>query len=245
MEKVGFSVVGVQKSGTSALAKFMSTHPEIRLTVNKEGHFFDHNDYFTQGCPDYSSYHAMYESADEALYGDVTPSYIYLPYVPARMYQYNPSFKLIVLLRNPLDRAYSQWNMQRQRGIDTRSFIDAVRGEDEVLRPGMSVDSKRFAYVDRGYYTEQLRRLYHYFAPEQVMVLKQEALLEEHDSVLKTLFQFLGVNDEIIVPASVVHSREYVCDMDVDAKEYLLYLYEYEIKQLERMLGWDCSNWLL
>ena len=246
MQKVSFSLVGAQKCGTTGLATFLNMHPSIALTRKQEAHYFDNENYFAGSRPDYTVYHNMYDETDkQCIFGDVSPSYMYLPGIAKRMWEYNPAFKLIVLLRNPIHRAHSQWNMQRERGIEKRTFYDAIINEGKTLRENLPDDYKKFAYVDRGFYSEQLRRLFKYFPTEQVQFYKQEELLEQHDVTLRSIFEYLDVDSELVFPQMIVHKREYEESIDTASKEYLLGLYEYEIRQLERMLEWNCDSWFI
>ncbi|MDH5573076.1 MAG: sulfotransferase, partial [Gammaproteobacteria bacterium] len=240
MDKVSFSIVGAQKSGTTALAHFIGAHPDILLTHNKEGHFFDNDQYFIEHEIDYSIYHQMFDAESEArYYGDVTPSYMYWHDAPRRMWQYNPDFKIIVLLRNPVERAYSHWNMQRERGIEKRPFIEAIKQEQETLKQTLPQQNKPFSYVDRGFYAEQLRRLFKFFPVNQVLVVKQDDLLNQHGKTLKSILEFIGLEDSEVIKPCIVHRHDYVSALDSTSRDYLMHMYEFEIRQLERMLNWN------
>lgn len=108
----------------------------------------------------------------------------------------------------------------------------------------MPFQHRVYSYVDRGFYSEQLRRLWTYFPREQVMVLRTEELRKSPIDLLKKVWMFLGLNPQENILPREVHSRSYSSPMEEKEKEYLANLYEYEIKNLERILGWDCSEWL-
>ncbi len=133
--KVGFLICGTQKGGTTALDAYLREHPEVCMANAKEVHFFNDGPRFSGGDPDYSPYHAYFspEPAHKVI-GEATPIYMYWETAPRRIWEYNPNMKLIVLLRNPIARAFSHWNMETRRSSETLSFIDAIKNEDERCR---------------------------------------------------------------------------------------------------------------
>ena len=175
---VGFVVAGTQKGGTTALATFLLEHPEIALSTAKEPHFFDTEENFPGPAVDYAPYHAMYApQPGQHLLGDRTPIYMYWKPAPSRIAAYNPAMKWIMLLRNPVTRAYSQWNMEVKQGRETLPFELAVRTEDERCRATLPLQHRRWSYVDRGRYSVQLARIAQHFPAAQILVLKSEELL--------------------------------------------------------------------
>jgi hypothetical protein len=243
--KVNFIICGAQKSGTSALDAYLREHPEICMANGKELHFFDTESNFLNVKPDYSIYHSAFSSKpSHKMLGEATPIYMYWYDAPKRIWQYNPKMKLIVVLRNPIDRAYSHWNMQRSRNIENLSFWDALHIERARCREELPYQHRSYSYIDRGFYLEQLRRLWFYFPEEQILILRNEHLKNQPIDVLQDVCRFLQVTPFQKIETKDVHSRPYALPMSDAEKEYLLSLYEFEIRGLERALGWDCSNWL-
>ncbi|RYG21799.1 MAG: sulfotransferase, partial [Burkholderiales bacterium] len=106
---VNFIVVGVQKAGTTALFDYLGDSPAVALSKVKEVHFFD-DETVDWAKPDYGPYHAQFETADPiALRGEATPIYLYWPHSLERIAAYNPDIRLIVMLRDPVERAWSHW----------------------------------------------------------------------------------------------------------------------------------------
>lgn len=244
-KKVDFLVCGAQKAGTSALASYLEEHPEICMADAKELHFFDNEEIFSRRTPNYNIYHSAFKpGALHKLLGEATPIYMYWYTAPRRMWEYNPDLKLIVILRDPITRAYSHWNMQRSRGIEKLSFWEAIQKEKERCREALPYQHRLYSYIDRGFYSEQLRRLWTYFPPEQVLVLRTEHLRSSPMDLLKNVWTFLGLSHYDKIAQRQVHSRPYISPMGKREKEYLINLYEYEVRNLERLLGWDCSAWL-
>jgi hypothetical protein len=244
--KVGFLGVGAQKAGTSALDAYLRTHPGLCLARVKELHLFDDDEnFFKRALGGYADYHRQFAPTSAAqILGEITPAYMYWNEAPRRIWEYNPAMKLIAVLRNPITRAYSQWNMERDRGIDPLPFWDALQAERARLRGALPYQDRRFSYVDRGFYTGQLRRLWLFFPPEQVLVLRYEELLREPDRALPKVFDFLGVERLPPIPPQEAHVRPYAGQMSLREWEFLRDIFEFEIRALERMLQWDCAAWL-
>ena len=115
LPKVNFMIVGVQKSGTTALSEFCSEHPEICMAKPKEPHLFDAEEFDEAGLDDnYSKFFDHFKG--EAILGEATPIYMFLPEIAKRLHTYNPDLKLLVILRDPVDRAISQYSMSQSRG---------------------------------------------------------------------------------------------------------------------------------
>src|SRR5438132_1074466 len=132
VEKLDFLVLGAQKSGTTALNYYLRRHPRIALPVKKELHFFDNDELFAGGNVSYEPLYEMFRPARPgSIAGENTPIYLYWRPALPRIRDYNPAMKFIVILRNPIERAFSQWNMQRTRGIEPFDFKAAVR---EILQ---------------------------------------------------------------------------------------------------------------
>jgi hypothetical protein len=253
LDKVSFIVAGAQKGGTTALDHYLREHPELCLPrqvmvagrLSGEVHFFDSDKYFTVEPVDYSPYHASFEPRpSQRLIGEVTPSYMYWPTAAERIARYNPAMKLIVVLRNPITRAFSQWNMSRQNRREPLPFMEALQAEPERRRNLPPKRAKRFSYTERGFYVGQLQRLWQHFPVEQTRVFKSEELLGQPADVLTRIAHFLGIAPFPPLAEKTVHARDYDTPMSVDEKRYLIGVYEQEIHELERLLGWDCSAWL-
>jgi hypothetical protein len=243
---VDFVIPGAQKSGTTALELYLSQHPEVCVPRRvKELHFFDRDRNFETEPIDYARYHAFFDPRPgQRLLGEATPDYLYWPSAPERMATYNPALKLIVVLRNPVTRAFSHWNMQRSVGRDPLPFFDALRAEAERMRSMPPQRAMRFAYAGRGLYAQQLERLWRHFPREQTLVFKSEELLERPATVLARSAEFLGIAPFSPVVPRMVHSYRYERTMSDEERRHLVAFFEPEIRELERVLGWDCSAWL-
>ncbi len=242
---VDFLVVGTQKGGTTALTRFLRQHPSVFVAGDKEVHFFDNDGHFQPGPVDYAAYHAKFSPGPGARrIGEATPSYMYWQEAPRRIWEYNPGMKLIALLRNPIERAYSQWNMTRRRGEETLPFFEAIRFEAARSREALPEQHRFFSYVDRGFYVEQLRRMWRYFPREQTLILRSDDLRADPVAVLARVCAFLEIEAPGPLRARRTATAVYEEPMDPEARNWLRDVFEFEIRNLERILGWDCAAWL-
>jgi hypothetical protein len=241
--RLDFILAGAQKSGTTALHYFLAKHPNITMGDQQEIHFFDDEAMFVAQV-DYEQLHKHYPLLlPSTIAGDCTPSYIYHEPASERIRNYNPKIKLLILLRNPVERAFAHWNMQRFKGREPLDFFDAVREEKTRIAGAPADQARRFAYVDRGFYAGQLIRLFKFFPREQVKVVKFEEFRENQPDTLTSVFSFLGCpplrrirnKDRNIVP--------YQRAMNWEERVFLYNLFAEDIAKLERMLGWNCSDW--
>ena len=194
-EQVAFIVAGAQKAGTTALFDYLSEEPGVACSRVKEVHFFDDE---TQDwrAPDYGAYHANFEAPDGRLRGEATPIYLYWPASLERIAAYNPAMKLIVLLRDPVERAWSHWKMEYARGVETRPFAWCIRdGRRRLFDAEPWGHHREFSYVERGFYGEQMERLYGLFPREQVLVLRAEDLSGQPAETLGRIRSYLGLPD--------------------------------------------------
>ncbi len=245
-QKVNFLICGTQKGGTTALDTYLRNHPEICMASHKEVHFFDREKYFLYDKPDYSQYISSFKpGSDHIILGETTPIYMDWYTAPRRIWEYNPDMKLIILLRNPIDRAFSHWNMQRERGFDTLPFLEAIQEEEKRRRLSLPWQNRRHSYLDRGFYSEQIKRLLAFFPKEQMLIMKSEELRDGPQWMLNKICQFIGVSRMENVEDLNRHTRSYNSSMNPKEFLYLKQVYTLEIKNIEQITGWDCQDWLV
>jgi hypothetical protein len=242
---VNFVIGGVQKGGTTALDAYLRAHPQICMADCKATHFFDGEQRFAAGPVDYRPLHAQFQpSPAQRTLGEATAIYTYWLTAPRRIWDYNPAMKWIVLLRNPIERAYSHWNMEHGRSTDTVPLLEALNNEGARCREALPLQHRVYSYIDRGHYLEQLHRLWTFFPREQTLILKNEELRLKPEAALARVCDFLQVDRLPQVRPNEVHSRPYAEPLPGAAWEFLHGVFEFEIRALERLLNWDCSAWL-
>ncbi|HYQ85219.1 MAG TPA: sulfotransferase, partial [Rubrobacter sp.] len=188
-----FVVLGTQKGGTSFFYRLLTEHPLVRGAAVKELHFFDKK--FAEGVGWYRRCFSEGERVDgqRTITGEASPSYLFDPRVPERMALTVPEARLIALLRNPVDRAYSHYQMEVRRGREVRSFEVATEEEVTSIEVGENAVDVRYAYLTRGLYAEQLERFSSFANRDRLLVVKSENLFTRRLEVLKRVSTFLGL----------------------------------------------------
>jgi len=187
-----FLIGGAQKAGTTSLHALLDENAQVFLPKQpQEIHFFDIDQYFSRGVHWYAKFFQQ-AAADHLAVGQTCPTYLYEADVPERIAKVLPDVRLIFLLRNPVDRAYSHYWHSVKYGFENLSFEQAVDCEEERLARN---PRKRFnlSYLDRGRYARQLERYLQCFSREQILLLLTEDLEMEPSRVLDRCFSFLGV----------------------------------------------------
>lgn len=188
---------GVQKSGTTSLHYFLSKHSDIFIPkIPEELHFFDIDENYSKGLDWYMACFSQWQG--EPIIAQTSPLYIYQPQVPARIQAFNPEAKFIFILRNPVDRAYSHyWNSIRY-GYEHLSFEKALDQEKERINKNSDF-RRKYSYVDRGKYTEQLLRFYDFFPRENILILLFDQLKKSYIDIGNICGQFLGIDSNKFV----------------------------------------------
>lgn len=194
-----FLIVGVQKGGTTSLYNYLIQHPHIAPASEKEVHFFDLN--FHRGLDWYHAQFPRVADGKNLLTGEASPYYIFHPRVPPLIHQHFPQVKLIVLLRNPVERAISHYYYYVKIGFEKRSLEDAIAtetellaGETELLAASPNYYSfyhRHYTYLARGRYLEQLQTWWQYFPQEQLLILKSEDFYTQPAATFNTVLDFL------------------------------------------------------
>ncbi len=206
--KLDFMVVGAQKCGTSALWEYLGAHPQVGMSLPKEAQLFSGPEYSSNWSPqEIDRRYAPWfrHCLDTEVRGEVTPIYLFFPEVAAQLKRYNPELKLVVLLRDPVERAISNYYMQRARGKEKAPLWLALLAEPWRLRrcanPREWGSATRVcSYRTRGLYSLQLRNLQWHFPRQQVLIVRSRDLAQDHQAVLRRVFNFLGVAENVEIP---------------------------------------------
>jgi hypothetical protein len=239
-DRVAFIVAGVQKGGTTALFDYLGEAPELSLSRVKEVHFFDDE---TQDWarPDYAAYHGNFAPFDGRPRGEATPIYLYWPQSLERMAAYNPAMKLIVMLRDPVERAWSHWKMEYARGVETRPFAWCIReGRQRLFDAEPWGFHREISYVERGFYGEQMARIYDLFPRDQVLVLRSDDLRREPGAILSRVRRFLGLEEAAAPTARDVHvgrEMDYGSELNSAEVDYLRSVYARDMARLADLTG--------
>ena len=218
-----FIVIGAQRAGTTSLFYHLRLHPDVRRPLSRDGsvfwpkelHFFD--EHYERGLDWYRRFFPLAAARKVArlrgrdlVAGEATPYYLFHPAVPERVAASLPNVRLIALLRDPIERAYSHYQLMRRTGREKLSFADAVAAEERRLTNwGLTEDEdvktasgdrvhhhhRHRAYLSRGLYAEQLERWYEHFPREQLMVIRTEDFASRPAEIYADVLRFLGLRE--------------------------------------------------
>ena len=235
-----FLVIGVQKAGTTALYAYLRQHPELYLPEVKEAHYFD-DESRDWGGPDHADYERLFlNGAAAAARGEVTPIYIYWPRCLERIRAYNPAMRLVLLLRDPVERAWSHWRMERSRGAETADFSWCIReGRARLAASEPAGFHREYSYVERGFYGRQIQRLYSLFPRDQVLILRSDDLDADPTGTVGRVSAFLGVGAPPPLAPQRVHVGQEVKGARLAAADadYLRALYADDDRLLTELTG--------
>jgi hypothetical protein len=206
-------VIGAQRSGTSSLYRYLGRHPGVAPSFRKEVEFFSR--YYARGVPWYRA-HFELEAGRPRLRFEATPDYLFHPLAPARAATVVPEARLIVLLRDPVARAWSHYQHMVDLGYETLPFEAALGAEEERCAADLAAldadpdhDAKallRYSYVSRGRYAEQLDRWLSSFARDRVLVIRSEDFFRDTITAYARILEFLEL-DPWAPPAFTNESR--------------------------------------
>lgn len=237
MALVDFIIAGVQKAGTTALFDHLGDVPGIALSTTKEVHFFD-DETVDWTRPDYGAYHAHFAPAAGAVMGEATPIYLYWPQSLERIAAYNPAMRLIVMLRDPVERAWSHWRMETSRGAEHAPFAWCVRqGRQRLFDSQPWGHHREFSYVERGFYGEQFERLYGLFHRDQILALKADDLRTDPNRVLGAVCAFLGAPPPPPTSPRAVHVGQEMAGLDPTDIQHLRGVYAADLARLKALTG--------
>lgn len=200
-----FFVIGAYRSGTTSLYRSLGAHPDVFVPIVKEPNF-----YAVDGNPDASvelrarsvvdrtAYEALYGGASEhERTGDLSPEYLRNPAVAGRLHRDYPDAPLVAILRNPIDRAWSDFLMHRRDGTERAESFGQALDEQDTRRAG--ADRMAPHYIDSGMYSEQIRRFLRFFPVEQLMIRLYDDLVADREQLLRDIFGHIGVDPSFTV----------------------------------------------
>jgi len=253
-----FLIIGAARSGTTSLYEYLIKHPSVYSATGKEVYFFDKK--YNKGFNWYRSFFPSkltkfsVETLERKKFitGEATPRYLHHPHTPKRVFDLIPQVKLIVLLRNPIDRAYSHYQMEVDHGDEELSFEEAIEQEkNRILKDEerMDVDENfysvnfyRKSYITRGIYVNQLKRWFNFFPKKQFLILKSEDLYSQTQKIYEQSLDFLNLPKFDLNSFKAFKKRRYSSLSDEMRKKLVEYFRPYNeqlYKLLDRNFGWE------
>ena len=187
-----FLCIGAQKAGTTTLHDALIQHPQIFLPEVKETHFFVREDRFQLGFNDYQE-RDFSQSSDNQVIGEIDPEYLFFPAAAPRIKQFlGEQLKFIIILREPVSRAFSHYQMSQRRGLETLDFLTAI--QEEPNRISTDLGFRHFSYISRSQYLKQITNFQKHFPNASFLFLLFEKDIQHglHETIQKVT-DFLGV----------------------------------------------------
>ncbi len=238
---VDFAIAGAQKCGTTAIMQMLSRHPDVYMLPKTRHNYFVYMPLAFSPWARWGYERDFKPAAHHSLIGESSSSYLFYPHALKGLKRYNPAMKLIVSVRHPVARAFSHWNMNAAKGIDTRTFADAVR--DEMAGRLIGRRRYRFGYLERGLYGRQIDRLLQIFPRQQVLILHSQDTLADPQSAWARLLELLDLPVTPPPKRHVWNARTYISRLDEYTEARLSDYFAADIDLLCRLSGYDFSVW--
>ena len=246
-----YLIIGAAKSGTSSLYEYLIQHPNVQPASGKEIYFFDMN--YNKGINWYRTFFPLSHqfpknTLKNSIVGEATPRYMDHPHAPSRIKKYLPNCKFIILLRNPIDRAYSHWNMMVSHNREELSFEDAIDKEKkrtnglfEKMEKDSSFYSKEYywySYLERGLYSKKIKKWFEIFPKNQFLILKSEDLFSKPSEIFHQTQDFLNIPEITLDEFKTARKGAYKNkSIDSNTRKYLSDFFKPYNEELYSLIG--------
>ena len=243
-----FIIIGTARSGTTSLYNNICQHPCVLPAAYDELGFFDSNfhlglNWYRSLFPTNFSKWNLKRKKKFAITGEDTPFYIWNPHVAKRILKILPNVKLIVLFRNPIDRAYSNYHLGLRAGSENLSFEDAIHAELENLKKfsnNSKSDIEKYtvprSYIAKGFYAEQIKIWLKLFKHEQLYITSTENFELNPQEILNQIFEFLEI-PIFQIPYQKKYKVASYPKMKHETREFLLDFYKKPNHELFQLIG--------
>ena len=189
-------IVGAARSGTTSLHRHLAGHPEVHMSEPKEPHFFSDAGTDPRGLvlrvTDPVAYRRLFAGANgKTIVGESSTSYAWDPNAPRRIHRKSPDAKIILIARNPIERAFSHYLMGVREGLESGSFSEALARDERRTEKGWGVSR---LYVELGMYCDAVIRFRETFGEDRVRVLVFEEMARDTEQTLREVCEFLGID---------------------------------------------------
>ena len=238
MVKPTFLCIGVQKSGTTSLIRYLNQHPDIFIQ-DRELHFFDKNKLTEAKIIQYEDTFGTHKR----IVGEKTPSYNYLQFAMDRIHQYNPDMKLILILREPIARAFSQYNMDHRVQNKTEEEILSDFEKEEYIKLSQVEKNGKY-YIIRGKYDEIISYILSKFPRENLYIGIAEEILAHKKEEYNKIIDFLGAETLNEINENVdTHIGKYSTRIPKRLEKKLYDIYKPHNVRLYEILGRKIPSW--
>ena len=220
--KVDFFIVGAPKAGTTSLYKYLNQHQDVVMSSVKEPNYFSNEElesqdlyYASKNITDEKDYHSLFQAnGEKKKLGEASVSYLFYPKVSKRIFTYNKDAKMIIILRNPVDRAYSHYKMDFRLGFVKRDF------EDLVLNNNQEGSLFYQQYIDLGLYHLQVKSYIDEFGSTNVCVMFYEDLKKDRATFVNNIFSFLNLKSDSNINFNLKYNKS-----KLPSNNFMRYLY--------------------
>ena len=251
-----FLIIGAQKSGTTSLYNHLIQHPGVGTAFEKEVRYF--NDHYEEGVNWYRAHFPLQMHANRMtrrhgsryLTGEGEPSYLPNPKAPERVLDLVPDVKLIVMLRNPVDRAFSHYHHRFVRDREARSFEEVCNTDKETLKDGwdkmptgdyIRLGHAHYSYLPRGFYYEQLKTWFGVFPREQFLLIRAEDFFAETQAIFDEVLDFLALPPHALEQRKKHNVGKYSATLSDAMRQDLSNYFRPHNQQLYDFIGRDLS----
>lgn len=242
-----FIIVGAMKGGTSSLYSYLSSHPQVLPSLTKEVHFFDNN--FDKGVYWYRRFFPtkFRMIGSDFVTGESSPYYLYHPHTARRIHEVIPEVKIVILLRDPVERAISHYWDMVNIGLEDLPMKQAFKKENERIKNEKekirhnsqykSFNHQMYSYLDRGKYLEQVERYIKYFGNDNIKLLKSKQLFEDTQKTFRRVTRFLGISRYDLESPEIKNESVYYKETPRCVKDMLEEYYRDQKNKIESGLG--------
>lgn len=252
-----FFIIGVQKGGTTSLAQYLLQHPKVVKPQRKDIYFFNNQVNYHKGISWYRAHfahrlyqrlHGIRKGVKDTVTFDATPNYFPVMAAAPRIKTHYPDTKLILLLRNPVERAWSNYRMSRWHGFEPLSFEEALQYEDMRVAEETEKEKnpdyhsyvmQRLAYRTNGIYVRYLREWQKHFSPGQMLILRSEDLFEKPAEIFRQVTDFIGLPAYENVAFENFNKGKIEKEMDPQTRKELARFYEPYNRELYQLISRD------
>jgi len=250
-----FIIIGAEKSGTTSLHQYLKLHPQVVAPIEKEIDFFD----LEYGCglewylSHFPSASATKTAQTNWITGETSANYLYDDAAPARIFEHFPQIKLVAILRDPVDRTVSRYNMMVRNGAEKRSLEAAIAEEISHIQKATDKDGdiqwnalNRCRHIGNSLYYHHLKRWLALFSRQQLLVLQSEDLFSQPQQTMQQLYQLIGLTEDCPQQKYPQHNAGKYKPADADVRQQLSDFFAPHNDKLETLLNqsfrWPSAN---
>ena len=208
--KVDFFIVGAAKSGTTSLYSYLNKHPEIEMSTIKEPDYFSNEFiekqslyYKKESIKSLNKYHSLYSDTKNLIRGEASVSYLFYEKVPKKIFKYNSRSKVIIMLRNPSDRAYSHYLMDKRLGFVRESFENIVHKKSTHKNSALFYQQ----YIELGQYAFQIKNYFDVFSKKNILIIDYDDFIYKSSEVMNKVCVFLNVENRSFSNTNKVYNK--------------------------------------